>query len=124
MKRPIEEIANANSTTLGLYQIDSKKKKLETQRVGDFIVKALESIHFRIGQDSEQWFGPKFTHQIFGEKEQIMGYEGLSIDVTFSPKYLVPLVQITYQKKAPAFISGDDIEGKLRDHYGKIYTDS
>ena len=52
-----------------------------------------------------------------------MGYEGLSIDVTLSPSFLVPYVQITYQKKAPSFASVDNIEEKLQTHFGKIYTD-
>ena len=56
------------------------------------MVKALESINFRIGQDAEFWFAPKFTHQLFGEKEQILGYENLSVDITLSDKFLVPLV--------------------------------
>ena len=52
-----------------------------------------------------------------------MGYEGLSIDITLSSKFLVPLVEIMYTKKAPACANIDEIEDKLRDHYGKIYTD-
>lgn len=56
---------------------------------------------------------------------QIIGYEGLSIDITLSSKFLVPLVQISYTKIAPSGAKDqiDDIEGKLRDHYGVIYTD-
>ena len=53
-----------------------------------------------------------------------MGYEGLSIDVHLSSKFLVPLVKITWLKKAPAFANIDDIEAKLKNHYGKIYTDA
>lgn len=52
-----------------------------------------------------------------------MGYEGLSVDITLSRKFMVPLVQISWQKKAPAFANIDNIEEKLRDHYGEIYTD-
>lgn len=37
----------------------------------------------------------------------------------------MPLVQISYTKIAPSGAKDqiDDIEGKLRDHYGVIYTD-
>ena len=63
-------------------------------------------------------------HQFFGEKEQISGYEGLSIDITLSSKYLKPLIQITYTKKAPAFANIDDIEAKFTNHYGQIWTDA
>lgn len=57
---------------------------------------------------------------------QINGYEGLSIDISLSSKFLVPLVKISYTKIAPSGAKDqiDDIEGKLRDHYGVIYTDA
>lgn len=71
----------------------------------------------------QQYFGPLISHQVFGEQEQIQGYEGLSVDVTLSPKYLRPLVKVVYEKKAPAFATIDNIEKKLQDHYGLIYTD-
>jgi histone acetyltransferase 1 len=53
-----------------------------------------------------------------------MGYEGLSIDIRLSQKFLIPLVKISYEKKAPECANIDDIEEKLRSHYGKIYTDA
>ncbi len=46
---------------------------------------------------------------MFKEKERISGYEGLSVDITLSKKTLMPLVQITYEKKAPAFANVDNI---------------
>ena len=88
------------------------------------MVKALESINFRIGIDSQEFFAPKFTHQLFGEKEQILGYENLAIDITLSEKFLIPLVQISYTKKAPAFaVNVTNIDKILTDHFGTIYTD-
>lgn len=53
-----------------------------------------------------------------------MGYEGLSIDITLSQKFMVPLVKVSYTKKAPLFANIDNIEKKLEDHYGKLYTDA
>lgn len=35
----------------------------------------------------------------------------------------MPLVRVSYTEKAPASASVEDIEEKLRTHYGKIYTD-
>ena len=96
-----------------MYTADTKKRKLETQRIGDFIVKAAEAVHFRITPNLDpaaSFFSPKFTHQVFGEQERIMGYEGLSVDIHLSAKYLVPFVQVTWQKKAPAFANVDNIE--------------
>jgi hypothetical protein len=37
---------------------------------------------------------------------------------------LVPLVKISYTQKATGSTKLDDIEEKLRDHYGVIYTDA
>ena len=138
MKRTLEEMQaqnhqNGSAQTNGgttaqesLYDATAKKRKLDSQRVGQFIVKTDKSIHFKVANDSkqEQYFGPTFTHQVFDEKGQIKGYENLSIDITLSPKFLVPLVRVTYTEKAPASASVDDIEEKLRNHYGKIYTDA
>ena len=42
-----EEAAEVEPT---LYGESYKKKKLEEQVVGDFIVKALDSVHFKIGK--------------------------------------------------------------------------
>jgi hypothetical protein len=46
-------------------------------------VNAKESINFQIGE-SDKFFSPIFTHQVFGENEQISGYEGLAIDIKLS----------------------------------------
>ena len=68
---------------------------------------------------------PQYTHQIFGENEQITGYEGLSINISLSPVFWRPLVNISYKKKAPESAAGkiDDIEAILTKHYGQIWTD-
>ena len=105
-----------------LFDAATKKEKLESQRIGNFIVKAPEAIIFKIG-NSEHFFSPLFTHQVF-EDEKIKGYEGLSLELTLSPKFLVPLLRVSYEKKAPAFAPIDDVEQVLRDHYGKLYTDA
>ena len=103
---------------------------MDSQRVGAFIVKANDAIHFRIVsaddfETRDKYFGPIHSHQIFGENMQIIGYEGLSIDIALSSKFLVPLVKISYTKIAPSGAKDqiDDIEAKLRDHYGVIFTD-
>jgi hypothetical protein len=38
---------------------------------------------------------------MFGEKEVITGYEGLSVTIFLSSKRLIPYVELTYEKKAP-----------------------
>ena len=46
----------------GLYTEDSKRRKIESQRVGDFIVKAQDSIHFQMSNVPDKFFSPVFTH--------------------------------------------------------------
>jgi len=91
-------------------------------------------LHFKIVSDLDQiktsavsvqdFFAPKFLHWIFGENEQIQGYEGLQINIFLSAKRLIPYVEITYEKKAPAFAKIDDPIAMLKKHYGTLYTDA
>lgn len=99
--------------------------------MGDFIVKALDSVHFKIVSNIDQindgesadFFAPKFLHWIFGEKEEIKGYEGLNITFYLSAKKLIPLVEIKYNRKAPAFAAIDNLEEMFKKHFGadRIY---
>lgn len=101
--------------------------------VGDYIVKAIDSVHFKIVSDLNQledansadFFAPKFLHWIFGEKEEIKGYEGLNITFYLSAKQLIPLVEIAYSKKAPAFAAVDNLEEIFKKHFGpdRLYFD-
>ena len=99
--------------------------KLETQRVGEYIVKAHDAIHFQILYEKQptQFFAPAFVHQVFNEDEKIRGYEGLSIDISLSPKFLVPFVRVTHTKKAEGNVQVDDVMDLLSKHYGRVYTD-
>jgi hypothetical protein len=45
----------------------------------------------------------------------------LSVDLTLSKKRLIPYLQISYEKKVPAFALSDNIKEKLEKHYGRIY---
>jgi hypothetical protein len=50
---------------------------------------------------------------MFGEKELIQGYEGLSVTIFLSSKRLIPYVEITYERQAPISTKVDDILFKL-----------
>jgi hypothetical protein len=50
---------------------------------------------------------------MFGEKEVITGYEGLSVTIFLSSKRLIPYVELTYEKKAPIQAKVDDIMEKI-----------
>lgn len=53
MKRKFEEISDSNKeNTSTLYGHETKKRKLENQRIGDFIVDAKQAMNFRIGKHS------------------------------------------------------------------------
>lgn len=116
-----------------LYGITQKRAKLDSQRIGDYIVKASEVFHFKIvsergqidGSSADQpiFFAPKFTHFLF-ETERIQGYEGLEVLIFLSSKHLVPYVKISYRKKAPSFAKIDKLEEIIQSHFEiKVYTD-
>jgi len=75
--------------------------------------------------NSADFFAPKFLHWIFGEKEEIKGYEGLNVTFYLSAKQLIPLVEIAYSKKAPAFAAVDNLEEIFNKHFGpdRLYFD-
>jgi len=62
-------------------------------------------------------FHPKFTYSIFGEAEEIFGYQNLQIQLRWHASDLRPNLSISYSKKFQAV--GDtepvDIEGALRE---------
>ena len=54
--------------------MEAKRRKLDTQRIGDFIVKGLDAVHFRIvsdvsqiteeDSDKSEFFAPKFLYWV------------------------------------------------------------
>ena len=124
MKRTIPEITtDENVQSSGnqmLYSVSQKRRKIDDQKIGDFIVKAIDSFHFKIvahpidiTAESGQFFAPKFLYWMFGENERIMGYEGLQVTIYLSSKRLIPYVEMTWDSKAPSFAKSDDVIGKL-----------
>ena len=88
MKRTFDQITPSEEPVLNLmgqqYNVAQKRQKIEGQRIGDFIVKAIESVHFKIVKSendindvSGSFFAPKYLYWMLGEEERIMGYEGL-----------------------------------------------
>ncbi|MCJ1223445.1 histone acetyltransferase 1 [Toensbergia leucococca] len=62
-------------------------------------------------------FHPHFTYPIFGDEEQIFGYQGLSINLRFAAHNLRPNLEITYDKKFEAVgdTNATDVEETLRE---------
>ncbi|KAL8816538.1 MAG: hypothetical protein Q9191_008311 [Dirinaria sp. TL-2023a] len=84
---------------------------------------ANEAIHISVVQAGDKaprtlsTFRPQFTYPIFGDEEQIFGYQGLRIDLRFAAHDLRPNIEISYDKKFKAV--GDtkaaDINGILKE---------
>ena len=66
-------------------------------------------------------FKPDFTHQIFGEDEEIVGYRGLTVDIYFSQVDFQACVEVKFEDKAH---KATDIVSTLQKHFpGGITAD-
>jgi histone acetyltransferase 1 len=67
-------------------------------------------------------FHPKFTYPIFGDSEEIFGYQELQINLRYNASDMRPNLSVTYSKKFPAV--GDteaaDINGILGDFLPQV----
>ena len=119
MKRTFDQITPAPVNDL-LYTPSQKQLKLNDQKIGDFIVKAIDAFHFKIVASALEintntgfFIAPKYLYWLFGEDEKIMGYEGLQVNIYLSAHQLVPYVEISWTEKAPAWTKIDDVLDKL-----------
>ena len=66
-------------------------------------------------------FKPEFTHQIFGDDEEIVGYRGLTVDIYFSQVDFQACVEVKFEDKAHG---ATDIVSTLHNHFpGGITAD-
>lgn len=59
-------------------------------------------------------FQPEFTHQIFGDDEDIVGYRGLAVDIYFSQVDFQACVEVKFEDKAHG---ATDIVSTLQKHF-------
>lgn len=59
-------------------------------------------------------FKPEFTHQIFGDDEEILGYRGLTVDIYFSQVDFQACVEVKYEDKAHG---ATEIVSTLQKHF-------
>ena len=59
-------------------------------------------------------FKPDFTHQIFGDDEEIVGYKGLAIDIFFSQTSFHACAEVAFDDKAHG---AKDIFTTLQEHF-------
>lgn len=99
---------------------------LNTRSLDDYRVNACDAIQFKLVRDKEaidtaDAFNPEFTHQIFGESEQIFGYRDLKVDIMYTADSLSTFIDISYSSKVgPQLSKGvapDDIMHILSDVY-------
>lgn len=62
-------------------------------------------------------FHPKFTYPIFGEEEQIFGYQGLKINLRYNSSDMRPHLSTSYGKKFKAIgeTAPADIEEMMKE---------
>ncbi|KAK4138318.1 histone acetyltransferase type B [Trichocladium antarcticum] len=67
-------------------------------------------------------FHPKFTYSIFGESEEIFGYQNLQINLRYNATDMRPHLSVAYSKKFPAVgdTEATDINGTLRDYLPEV----
>ena len=71
-QNPDEETKDDGLAGKTLYGVETKRRKLSSQKVGDFIVKAKDAFHFKIvssveqidSEASENFFEPKFLYWV------------------------------------------------------------
>ncbi|XP_042894781.1 histone acetyltransferase type B catalytic subunit [Parasteatoda tepidariorum] len=70
-------------------------------------------------EDDKNSFPPEYTHQFFGDSENIFGYIGLQVNFLYSACRLLPLFQMSYREKVKSAHTG----GVEADDVYKIVTD-
>ncbi len=59
-------------------------------------------------------FKPEFTHQIFGDDEEIVGYKGLAVNIYFSQRDFQACIDIEFEDKAHG---ATDVFSTLQEHF-------
>ena len=89
------------------------------------VVSANDAVRFRLlkpgrtslpatVQSEQLIFFPEYTHQIFGEEEEIRGYTDLVISIWLCPTSYNALVEVSYSAQ---HAEADDIMGKLTEAF-------
>ncbi|DBA71639.1 TPA: putative uncategorized biosynthetic cluster [Trebouxia sp. C0005] len=103
-------------------QATAKRLKTDSE---DYKVCANECIRLHLfdpSTSSSSWppsgltgsFKPEFTHQIFGDDEEIVGFKGLAVDIYFSQADFQAFVEIAFEDKA---YGATDILSTLQEHF-------
>ncbi|KFM63409.1 Histone acetyltransferase type B catalytic subunit, partial [Stegodyphus mimosarum] len=88
------------------------KRKISEGYLEQYVCNANEVISFKFVlckedlNDESDCFKPEFTHQFFGDSENIFGYIGLHINFYYSACRLLPYFGMTYREKIKPSRSG------------------
>ncbi|XP_054712533.1 histone acetyltransferase type B catalytic subunit-like [Uloborus diversus] len=92
--------------------MDDKKRKLGEGYLDQFVSDANEVVSFKFVHDKQdleddyESFKPQFTHQFFGDSENIFGYIGLHVDLYYTACRLFPYFGMKYREKVKSSITG------------------
>eukprot|EP00803_Ostreobium_quekettii_P008840 evm.model.scf_195.5 EVM.evm.TU.scf_195.5 scf_195:32086-36316(-) len=64
-------------------------------------------------------FSPEYTHQVFGEEEEIHGYMGLRVDVWLSARTFFAMASVAFERRRP---QSEDVMGKMGAAWGAGLT--
>ncbi|CAH8826083.1 unnamed protein product [Trichobilharzia szidati] len=100
---------------------------LHTRILDDYRENAYDVIQFKLVDNKEainsvQGFNSQFTHQIFGESEQIFGYRNLKIDIYYTPVFLSTYIDISYSSKVNPELSKGVMPDDIMHLLSSVYT--
>ncbi|GFQ73880.1 histone acetyltransferase type B catalytic subunit [Trichonephila clavata] len=101
------------------------KRKFTGDHLDQYVCSANEVINFKFVSyakdidDDSNGFKPEYTHQFFGDSENIFGYIGLHINMIYSSCRLTPFFSMSYREKVKPSKTG----GIEADNVHKIICD-
>jgi histone acetyltransferase 1 len=83
-------------------EMEALKSRLGGSDLSSYVCNAEDCVRFKFVSKKEDFedrsleFAPSFTHQVFGENENIFGYQGLRVQVFYTPGKLDAYVGMSY----------------------------
>lgn len=83
----------------------------------------LEDDNSKSGPETQS-FNPEFTHQLFGQNENIFGYKDLKVKIYYTSGKLSRFVSLSYSEKIPPKdgMEADDVLGIIREKVPGAFT--
>eukprot|EP00049_Salpingoeca_infusionum_P012374 m.226201 g.226201 ORF g.226201 m.226201 type:complete len:476 (-) comp15165_c0_seq2:497-1924(-) len=99
----VQVAAAADEEQQGNVDVEEDVEEDEEEELDPYVCWADKSIHIGLLQTSTDvpsltTFTPEFTHQVVGESEKVVGYEGLDIQLLYSAGALTPFLSMNYEE--------------------------